>query len=169
MRFMQKNARFLMKVLMTWAALVLSSFVLITPASAHDVTNAGTWQPEQAYTFTHRGVSYAVWNTHVRNFLGNERIEIRKADGSLLTTWWTRRGWCFTQEAYLAQECMSHGNYERYFVQMLPSSFAAVQPAVNLIFSGGAGRKSVLDSYPCIENRLSSNTPASSELSAPDC
>ena len=147
---------------------------LAAPAVGHDTTGSGPsttteqWQPEEAYTFRVDGKTYAVWNTHRRNFLGYELIEVRGADGVVVVTWRTRRGWCFTQEAYLTSHCMSHGHYESFFVRQVRAALAPPVPSVHLVFPG-SGPTSVLDDYPCLEKRLSTNTPSSTEMTPPEC
>lgn len=124
---------------------------------------------EVAFTFEYNGEEYEVFNTHLINFIGLERIEIRDEDGNVVEIWWSRRGWCFTAAAYTAEQCMSQERYRNFFRQKL--IYKTTASSAN--FAGGSGgsasRSSLLDNFPCLEKRLSDNKKADVELTAPDC
>ena len=123
-------------------------------------------EAETAYTFDYNGAEYSVYNTHLINFIGLERIDILDEDGNRVSTWWSRRGWCFTAAAFEAEQCMSQARYRGFFRQHL------INKASASAFSGSGGigtRSSILDDYPCLEKRVSSNTSPDVEMTAPDC
>ena len=160
------------EIVRTWLHAVTGALVigLFTPmlATAHTTGSAKLvkLQPEVAYTFTYDDAVYEVYNSHLINFAGLERIEIRTLEGEVAKVWWSRRGWCFTQNAYAAAECMSQERYDNFFAQKLAADAISIRINTG---SGGGRRSSALDGYPCLEKRLSSNQASTEELTAPDC
>jgi len=152
-------------------AALFIGLVTQTFASAHsgEPVKLVKLEPEVAYTFNYDGAVYEVYNTHLINFAGLERIEIRTLAGQVAKTWWSRRGWCFTQEAYAGATCMSQDRYQNYFAQKLSADALSFRVTAASGVGWAGRRSSVLDDYPCLNKRLSSNQAASVELTAPDC
>ena len=124
---------------------------------------------EVAFTFEYNGADYEVFNTHLINFIGLERIEVRNESGNAVEIWWSRRGWCFTAAAFAAEQCMSQERYRNFFRQKLIYKATASTANFTGGSSGGGSKSSVLDNYPCLEKRLSNNISADEELTASDC
>lgn len=78
-----------------------------------------SYAEEDFMSFRYAGGTYKVVNTHRRGFLGGELIEIRDHKGKTKTSWWSPRGWCFTQHALQNHPCWHPSGYTRLFVQRL--------------------------------------------------
>lgn len=66
---------------------------------------------EEVMSFRHAGMTLTVVNTHQRGFLGGELIEIHNPGGSVRTSWWSNRGWCFTAHAINNHPCWHPDGY----------------------------------------------------------
>ena len=146
------------------------STLSLTPASAHsehpEPAKMVMLEPEAAYTFDHANQSYTVWNTNLVNFFGLFRIEIRNEADEVELVWWERRGWCYTAEAYAEERCMPQDRYLNYFSQRLANASSTTSASGR---TGTGTRSSILDNYPCLEKRVSSNLAASVDMVPSDC
>ena len=161
---------FIKMFLPTMLAALSVSTLALTPAAAHpghsETAKMVMLEPEAAYTFDHENQSYTVWNTNMVNFFGLFRIEIRNEAGEVAMVWWERRGWCYTAEAFAEERCMPQARYLKYFSQRLANLSVGT---TGFGRTGTGTRSSILDNYPCLEKRVSSNLAASVDMDPSDC
>ena len=140
-----------MKTFLISICVALAGLFSLGTAHAHP----GHSYVERAAFFNHQGTNLNVWNTHRRGLFGAELIEIRDNRGKLYASWWTSRGWCFTEQSYSHNVCWSKGGYKELFVSRI-KRFAAGHQSV-----GGTSYRAdttFCDHYSQLEYTVSGDT-----------